>query len=101
MSTLALRSSGSSSASALRSKALIPTKVSNYVHLRYYQYEVTFGLYMMTPGEKVVFNTILLGILAAIACGLFFGLQPFLVKLVCQMLWYMSGTHGGFEEVCT
>lgn len=28
------------------------------IRLRYYQYEVTFSPYVMTPGEKFVLNTI-------------------------------------------
>lgn len=97
---LNLLSSGSSSTSALR-RRVSTSNVSNYVRLRYYQYEVTFGLYMLTSGEKVVLNTIVFGILAALSYGLFFGLQPFLVGLICRIAWYMTGTHEGLEEVCT
>jgi len=97
---LNLLSSGSSSTSALR-RSVSASNVSNYVRLRYYQYEVTFGLYMLTSGEKVVLNTIVFGILATLSYALLFGLQPFLVGLICRFVWYMTGTHEGLEEVCT
>lgn len=100
-SALSLLSSESSTRSTLRSRISIPTKVSNYVRLRYYTYEVTFGLYMMTPGEKVVLNTIMLGILALLCYGLFFGLQPFLIRMICRLVWYITGAYEGLEQVCT
>jgi len=79
----------------------IPAKVSNYVRLRYYQYEVTFGLYMLTLGEKFVLNTIVCSILALLFYGILFGLQPFIIRLICQLVWYITGTHQGAEEICT
>ncbi len=30
-----------------------------YLQLMYYQYEVTFSAYVLTPGEKIVLNTVL------------------------------------------
>jgi len=101
MSALSLLSSGSSTSSTLRSRISIPTKISHYVRLRYYQYEVTFGLYMMTPVEKYVLNTIIFGIMALLSYGLFLGLQPFLVRIICRLIWYITGTNEGVEQVCT
>jgi len=100
ISKLNLLSPASSSTSTLR-RRLSTSNVSNYVRLRYYQYEVTFGLYMLTSGEKAVLNTIVLGILAALSYGIFFGLQPFLVGLICRIVWYMTGTYEGLGESCT
>jgi len=98
---LGLLSSGSSTASTIRHRMAVPSKISNYLRLRYYQYEVTFGLYMLTPGEKFVLNTIVFGILALLSYGILFGLQPFIVRVICQLVWYITGTNQGLEEVCT
>ncbi|KAJ9501465.1 hypothetical protein H2202_003259 [Exophiala xenobiotica] len=70
----------STSSSSYRRKPRIsmPSKVSNYLRLRYYQYEVTFGLYMLTPTEKVVFNAVILAAFAAFSYALFWGFEPFI-----------------------
>lgn len=89
-----------SAASDLRSRIVIPSKVSNYFRLRYYQYEVTFGLYVMTPIEKLVLNTIVLTVFTALFCGALFGLQPLLVRSLCRLAWYVTGTLEGIEHIC-
>ena len=76
------------------------TKLSNYVHLRYYQYEVTFALYMLTPREKIVFNTILLVILSALLYALYWGLSSFVVASVCRLVYYITGSMSNAPEVC-
>lgn len=35
----------------------------NYLQLMYYQYEVTFSAYVLTPGEKTLLNSIALSYL--------------------------------------
>jgi len=34
-----------------------PTDFANWVQKKYYQYQVTFSLYMLTPTERFVFST--------------------------------------------
>src|SRR5271155_261832 len=44
-------------------KAQLPTntsKIRQLIERRYYQYEVTWGLYVLSPGEKVVINSMVL-----------------------------------------
>jgi hypothetical protein len=48
------------------------------IELMYYQYEVTFSPYVMTPGEKFVLNTIVLLLFTII----FLGLATYIPKLV-------------------
>lgn len=90
----------SSPTSNFRRRILVPAKVTSYLRLRYYQYEVTFGLYLMTPTEKFVVNTIVLSILTALLYGVYSGLQPFLVRMICRLAWYLTGSHEGVEELC-
>lgn len=97
----ALNMLNSSSVSRLRKSIAVPAKFDNFVRLRYYQYEVTFGLYVMEPMEKLIFNTIVLGIFATLLFGLYFGLQSFLVRSICKLLWYLTGSHEGVEDLCT
>ena len=51
--------------------------LSNHLYLRYYQYEVTFGLYMLTTREKIVLNAILVAILSALLYTIYWALEPF------------------------
>lgn len=76
-------------------------KIAQDLRLRYYQYEVTFGLYVMTPEEKLVVNLIVLGIFLALASALYIGLQPFLVRSICQLIYYSTGSLDGVEDVCS
>lgn len=56
---------------------------------------------MLTPWEKLVLNSIVFGILATLFYVMFFGLQPFLIRSICRIIWYITGTLDGVEEVCT
>lgn len=40
--------------------------LNKYLALKYYQYEVTYGLYVMTLGEKLVVNSIVVGLLSLV-----------------------------------
>lgn len=93
--------SSSSSASEFRPRIKVPSKVTEYFELCYYQYEVTFGLYVMTPPEKLVLNSIVFTICAALLFGICFGLQPMLIRSLCRLVWYIHGTFEGIESVCT
>src|SRR5579859_3433523 len=42
-----------------------------WIRRKYYQYEVTWGLYVLTPGEKIIINTLVLTILSLVALGIF------------------------------
>ena len=67
-------------------------RISNTLRLRYYQYEVTFGLYMMDAAEKLVLNVLFLVILAVLAWGVCIGLAPFIVHTFCRLLYYATGS---------
>jgi hypothetical protein len=50
------------------------------IELMYYQYEVTFSPYVLTPGEKLVLNTIVVVLLTL----LFVGIVTYLPKLAVR-----------------
>ncbi|EXJ55584.1 hypothetical protein A1O7_08512 [Cladophialophora yegresii CBS 114405] len=79
----------------------VPAKVSNYLRLRYYRYEVTFGLYVMTPTEKVVFNSIVLCAFCALLYALFYGIEPFVVNSFCRVLYYATGSTSDAPRLCS
>jgi hypothetical protein len=84
-----------------RPRVSVSAKVSNYLRLRYYQYEVTFGLYMLTAKEKWLFNTILAIILGAVTCAMVWGLQGFVVNLVCRLVYYLTGFVAAEGRLCS
>jgi serine palmitoyltransferase small subunit len=59
----------------------------------YYQYEVTFSPYVLTPGEKFVLNTIVVVLLTL----LFVGMTTYLPKLVARaavrLFWLYTGAN--------
>ena len=75
-------------------------RVADNVRKRYYQYEVTFALYMMTPGEKMVFNTLVLAVFGLLAYGLYRGLEGFVINSVCQLVYYSTGSLVRVEALC-
>ena len=46
----------------------------------------------MTAAGKVVFNTIVLGILTAIMCGLYMALDSFVLPSACKVVQYVLGS---------
>ncbi|RPA71325.1 hypothetical protein BJ508DRAFT_419952 [Ascobolus immersus RN42] len=67
------------------------SSVLKFLRRKNYQYEVTFSLYMLTPTEKIVLNTILLFIfsMALYAISLYL---PNHFKVVGSRLWfYVAG----------
>ena len=99
MSSLQMLSS-SPTPPASRRRVSVTAKLSNLLRLRYYQYEVTFGLYMLTPGEKMLLNTIILSIFAALLYAFSWGVQPFLVNTICKILYYVLGSAARAGELC-
>ncbi|KAJ5122367.1 hypothetical protein N7448_003501 [Penicillium atrosanguineum] len=63
------------------------------VRLEYYRYEVTFGVYVLTPNEKTVANTFVL-----IALALFFWALLYLPSLLYNkagsLVWLLTGHNG-------
>ncbi|KAH0842846.1 hypothetical protein AYO21_10979 [Fonsecaea monophora] len=105
MAAVQLLATSSSSSSHHRSfgKPLVsmPAKLSNYLRLRYYQYEVTFGLYVMTPGEKLIFNSVILIAFTALLYALFWGFEPFIVNTLCRLIYYLTGSFSSAPQLCS
>lgn len=65
-----------------------------FLRLRYYRYEVTMGLYMMTSGEKVVLNGFFLTILGLLLYTLYCGLLGFAKRARESEIHYFAGNRG-------
>jgi hypothetical protein len=75
-------------------------KLTNALRLRYYRYEVTFGVYVMTSGEKLVLNSIVMSIIGAMMYGLYAGLRPFLTRVLCRLVYYATGMADAPGTLC-
>ncbi|PSK45235.1 hypothetical protein B9Z65_2375 [Elsinoe australis] len=74
--------------------SVYPSRVLRWFQRKRYQYEVTFSLYMLTPTEKFIFNSILFLFLAMvlIATALYL---PQSISNVLRRGWYylLGDTH--------
>ncbi|KAI9930415.1 hypothetical protein ASPWEDRAFT_26944 [Aspergillus wentii DTO 134E9] len=59
--------------------------------LEYYRYEVTFGLYVMTPGEKVVANSFVFVVLSLLLWALLLYFPSLLYHKLSRLVWLLTG----------
>ncbi|KAJ5139316.1 uncharacterized protein N7515_004164 [Penicillium bovifimosum] len=67
------------------------SSILRWMRLKVYQYEVTFSLYMLTPIEKFIFNTLLLGLFSMIAMGTYIYLPDHLRAIGGRLYYYWAG----------
>jgi len=75
--------------------------LNKQIQLIYYQYEVTFSAYVLTPLEKVVLNSIVLVLLSIFLFGTTFYLPRFLSRVVSRLVWLYTGPPPGLRLVST
>lgn len=61
------------------------------VRLEYYRYEVTFGLYVMTPSEKLVANTFVAVVLSLLLWALLLYFPSLLYHKLSRLVWLLTG----------
>jgi hypothetical protein len=66
------------------------------VRLEYYRYEVTFGLYVMTPSEKLVANTFVVVVLSLLLWALLLYFPSLLYHKLSRLVWLLTG-HSSHE----
>ncbi len=93
--------SHSSAPTTRKPRASVSTKLSNYVRLRYYQYEVTFGLYMLNANEKFALNTVILVVASALLYALYWGLESFFIRSICSIVYHITGATDTASELCS
>ncbi|CRG83656.1 hypothetical protein PISL3812_01011 [Talaromyces islandicus] len=68
-------------------------RIIDWVCLEYYRYEVTFGVYVMSPGEKFVANTFVLVFFSLLFWASLLYLPPLLFSKLGRLVWLLTG-HG-------
>jgi hypothetical protein len=71
-------------------------RFTDRVRLEYYRYEVTFGLYVMTPAEKLVANTFVFVVLSLLFWALVLYFPALLYQKLSRLVWLLTG-HSGEE----
>ncbi|PGH00691.1 hypothetical protein GX51_05677 [Blastomyces parvus] len=69
----------------------IITSFIRWLRLKNYQYEVTISLYMLTPIEKLVFNTLLLLITSMLLTAAYVYLPDHLTTISKRIWYYWAG----------
>ena len=64
------------------------------VRLEYYRYEVTFGLYVMTPLEKLAANTFVMVVLSLLCWALLLYFPSLLYQKLSRLVWLLTGQSG-------
>lgn len=86
-----------SSSTALRNQSRNPfQRFVDRVRLEYYRYEVTFGLYVMTPSEKLVANTFVIVVMTLLLWALLLYFPQLLYQKLSRLMWLLTG-HSGEE----
>ncbi|KAE9373927.1 hypothetical protein N431DRAFT_233615 [Stipitochalara longipes BDJ] len=81
----------------MRRKQSLFSTMMGKLELMYYQYEVTFSPYVLTPGEKFVLNTIVVVLLTL----LFLGIATYLPKLVATVAARLFRFYVGANDKLT
>ncbi|KAE8355225.1 hypothetical protein BDV28DRAFT_129349 [Aspergillus coremiiformis] len=66
-------------------------RFADRVCLEYYRYEVTFGLYVMTPGEKLVANSFVIVVLSLLFWALLLYFPTLLYNKLTRLVWLLTG----------
>lgn len=59
--------------------------------LEYYRYEVTFGVYVMAPGEKFVANAFILVVLSLLVWAGLLCFPQLLLRKLGRLVWLLTG----------
>ncbi|CAK46737.1 hypothetical protein CBS63078_9622 [Aspergillus niger] len=82
---------GSSHLSMKQPRRNILQRSVDRIRLEYYRYEVTFGLYVMTPGEKLVANTFVMVVLSLLFWALLVYFPALLYQKLSRLVWLLTG----------
>ncbi|KAL1982052.1 hypothetical protein VTN96DRAFT_1822 [Rasamsonia emersonii] len=88
-STMSTTSSSPSPPTSQRRSLL--KRVIDRIRLEYYRYEVTFGVYVMTPGEKFVANTFVIVFLSLLIWASLLYFPQLLYQKLRRLIWLLTG----------
>lgn len=95
-STMASANTPGSHLATKNSRRNILRRCVDRVCLEYYRYEVTFGLYVMTPGEKLVANTFVMVVLSLLFWAVLLYFPSLLYQKLSRLVWLLTG-HSSTE----
>ncbi|KAB8077005.1 hypothetical protein BDV29DRAFT_70725 [Aspergillus leporis] len=91
MSSTNLNSFGVSHLMMKNPRRNILQRFADRVRLEYYRYEVTFGLYVMTPAEKLVANSFVMVVLSLLFWALALYFPTLLYQKLIRLAWLLTG----------
>lgn len=65
--------------------------IIRWIRLKIYQYEVTFAIYMLTPTEKLIFNSILLTLITLLLTAAYIYLPDHVMAIASHIYYYWAG----------
>ncbi|KAF2119164.1 hypothetical protein BDV96DRAFT_463147, partial [Lophiotrema nucula] len=78
--------------------AVYPSNFRRWLQRKRYQYEVTFSLYMLTPTEKFIFNSILFLLLSLLIIAASLYLPEHISVIANRVIYYFSGRDASLSE---
>lgn len=63
------------------------------LHLAYYRYEINTALYVMSPGEKLAYNFVLLSLLALLFSAVYYYLPRSTIVGLQNLAYYITGSY--------
>lgn len=91
-STMSTSTTTTTSTSHHRRNILL--RMADRVRLEYYRYEVTFGLYVMTPLEKLAANTFVMVVMSLLCWALLLYFPSLLYQKLSRLVWLLTGQSG-------
>jgi len=88
----------SSAATLLTATMLYPAALLRWFQRKRYQYEVTFSLYMLTPTEKFIFNSVLFLLLSLLIIAASLYLPEHLSIIANRLAYYFSGNENSLAS---
>ncbi|PNS14534.1 hypothetical protein CAC42_3820 [Sphaceloma murrayae] len=79
--------------------SIYPSRVLRWFQRKRYQYEVTFSLYMLTPTEKFIFNSILFLFLAMVLIATALYLPQSITNVMRRGWYYLLGDVQELESL--
>lgn len=73
------------------------SEASYQVKLAYYRYELNTGQYVMSPGEKIAYNLIVMLLLGLLFSAVYFYLPRTTIIGLQRLAYYFTGSHHRLE----
>ncbi|CAK4030736.1 hypothetical protein FE78DRAFT_32607 [Lecanosticta acicola] len=69
------------------------TETRYQFQLAYYRYEINTALYVMSPGEKLAYNIVVMSLLALLFSAVYYYLPKTTITGLQRLAYYITGSH--------